>query len=402
MKKEVSAERRVKLLARSKLYAGNLVKGINAWAVGIVRYSAGILDWTRQDLKSLDVKTRKTLSMCGAFHTKSSVLRLYLKRAGGGRGLISVEDCVRMEEANLAKYLGSSSEWMLEEVARAGIVSGVESGEEYRKRIEVERTESLRGRGLHGKFFREFEAGVEAGEVDKDRSWQWLKAGFLTKATESFIIAAQEQALRTNFVRATIDQVEGVDANCRVCGLHLETVKHVVSGCSELAKKQYKIRHDKMGTRVHWELCKKYGIKCGDKWYNHTPESYSSTDDGTNEIYWDKKVITPVSLEHNTPDLIVIEKGKKWTIVDFSVPLDQNVKSKEDEKLNMYGPLAGEVGRIHKVRTEIIPIVIGALGTVPKRLPKFISRLGIPDVIGCLQTAALLGSQRILRNTLGI
>ena len=59
-------------------------------------------------------------------------------------------------------------------------------------------------------------------------------------------------------------------------------------------------------------------------------------------------------------------------------------------------------GRIHKVRTEIIPIVIGALGTVPKRLPKFISRLGIPDVIGCLQTAALLGSQRILRNALSI
>ena len=75
---------------------------------------------------------------------------------------------------------------------------------------------------------------------------------------------------------------------------------------------------------------------------------------------------------------------------------------REDEKLNRYGPLAGEVGRIHKVRTEIIPIVIGALGTVPKRLPKFIARLGIPDVIRCLQTAALLGTQRILRNTLSI
>ena len=86
--------------------------------------------------------------------------------------------------------------------------------------------------------------------------------------------------------------------------------------------------------------------------------------------------------------------------MDFSVPLDQNVKSKEDDKLT--SPLAGEVGRIHKVRTEIIPIVIGALGTVPKRLPKYIASLGIPDVIGCLQTAALLGTQRILRNTLSI
>ena len=106
-------------------------------------------------------------------------------------------------------------------------------------------------RSWSARDIREFEAGVEAGEVDTDRSWQWQKAGFLTKATESFIIAAQEQALRTNFVRTTIDQVEGVDANCRVCDQHLETAKHFVSGCSELAKKQYKIRHDKMG--IIWD-----------------------------------------------------------------------------------------------------------------------------------------------------
>ena len=59
--------RRVKLLARSKLYAGNLICGINAWAIGVVRYTAGILDWTEIDLKKMDVKTRKILSMAGSF-----------------------------------------------------------------------------------------------------------------------------------------------------------------------------------------------------------------------------------------------------------------------------------------------------------------------------------------------
>jgi hypothetical protein len=49
MKEKVRVEylRRVKLLAKSELYAGNMVKGINAWAIGVVRYSAGILDWTK-------------------------------------------------------------------------------------------------------------------------------------------------------------------------------------------------------------------------------------------------------------------------------------------------------------------------------------------------------------------
>ena len=36
--------------------------------------------------------------MYGALHPKSDVERLYLKRKEGGRGLISLESCVREEE----------------------------------------------------------------------------------------------------------------------------------------------------------------------------------------------------------------------------------------------------------------------------------------------------------------
>ena len=124
MKGKVEKEylRRVKLLARSKLYAGNLVRGINAWAIGVVRYSAGIIDWTEVDLKKMDVKTRKTLSMAGAFHTRGSSLRLYIKRKEGGKGLISVEDCVKMERANLKSYVMDSEEWLLKEVASMELV----------------------------------------------------------------------------------------------------------------------------------------------------------------------------------------------------------------------------------------------------------------------------------------
>ena len=53
MKVKIEKEylRRVKLLARSKLYAGNLIRGIKAWATRVVQYSAGIIDWTEGDLK---------------------------------------------------------------------------------------------------------------------------------------------------------------------------------------------------------------------------------------------------------------------------------------------------------------------------------------------------------------
>ena len=82
MKKKVKEEylRRVKLVAKSRLYAGNLIKGINAWAVSVVRYSAGVLNWTKKELKGMDVRTRKLLTMFGVFHMKSDVDRLYMKR----------------------------------------------------------------------------------------------------------------------------------------------------------------------------------------------------------------------------------------------------------------------------------------------------------------------------------
>ena len=72
---------------------------------------------------------------------------------------------------------------MLKEVAEIGLVSSVETGEEYRNGRERERKEKLLGKSLRGKYFREVEAVAEAGGVDRERSVQWLKAGFLTKAT---------------------------------------------------------------------------------------------------------------------------------------------------------------------------------------------------------------------------
>ena len=72
----------------------------------------------------------------------------------------------------------------------------------------------------------------------------------MTKSTEGFIMAAQEQALRTKGVKASIDKVEGEDGMCRLCGKFQESVRHIVSSCGELAKKQYTIRHNKMESIV--------------------------------------------------------------------------------------------------------------------------------------------------------
>ena len=140
-------------MLKSELYAGNLIAGINAWAIGIVRYTAGVLDWTKGELSKVDVQTRKMLTMHGAFHRKSNVDRLYLKRKDGGRGLISVYDCVKLEEENLLKYVTDSDEWMLQKVLEHGIVEG-NAQADYKKATELKRKDSLLAKPLHGRFFR--------------------------------------------------------------------------------------------------------------------------------------------------------------------------------------------------------------------------------------------------------
>ena len=76
--------------------------------------------------------------------------------------------------------------------------------------------------------------------------------------------------------------------------------------------------------------------------------------------------------------------------------------AKEDEKIAKYSPLALEVRRVHGVATKVVPIVVGALGVVSKRLVGFLKDLDVPDVLGGLQTSALVGTTNILRKVLNL
>ena len=51
--------RRVRKILKSKLNGGNIIKAINARAVSVIRYSAGIIDSTKEELQIMDRKTRK-------------------------------------------------------------------------------------------------------------------------------------------------------------------------------------------------------------------------------------------------------------------------------------------------------------------------------------------------------
>ena len=86
--------RRLRKFLRSKLNGGNLVRGVNTWAVSLLRYLAAFFSWRKSELEAIDRKTRKFFTIYGALHPNSDVDRLHISRKEGGRGLISIEDCV--------------------------------------------------------------------------------------------------------------------------------------------------------------------------------------------------------------------------------------------------------------------------------------------------------------------
>ena len=396
MKGKVSNEykRRVRKILETKLNGGNIIKGINTWAIPVLRYSAAFLHWTKAELQEMDRRTRKLLTMHKGLHPRSNVDRLYLPRKEGGRGLMSAEDTVNLATIGLKRYVRESEEKLL--VAARGDTEDeqLETENEFKRRNRQERKTNWKEKVMHGQFLRQTE-----DVADKDQ-WLWLKDGSLKRETETLIMAAQEQALRTNLVKAKIDKTQQ-DSKCRMCGKADESINHLLSECSKMAQKEYKRRHDWVGKKIHWEVCRKYGLETKEKWYEHEPQAVCENNEY--KILWDFSIQTDHVIEARRPDMIIVDKkNNKCQIIDFAVPYDTRVDEKEREKILKYQDLARELKKLWNKKVKVIPVIIGALGTTPKALPKRLKEIGIATRIVELQKTVLLHSARILRQVLEI
>ena len=79
MKLNVSKERirRLRKVLKSKLKGGNLVRGVNTWALSLLRYSPAFVSWRKSKLHAINRKIRKLFTIYGALHPKSDGDRLY-------------------------------------------------------------------------------------------------------------------------------------------------------------------------------------------------------------------------------------------------------------------------------------------------------------------------------------
>ena len=48
---------------------------------------------------------------------------------------------------------------------------------------------------------------------------------------------------------------------CRLCAINTETIRHITSGSSKLAQKEYRKKHGKVPIQVHWDISNRYEHK---------------------------------------------------------------------------------------------------------------------------------------------
>ena len=125
-----------------------------------------------------------------ALHPRDDVDRLFISRKEGGRGLASIEDSVDAPIQRLEDYIQKHD---------GGLITAT--------RNDTENT---------------------------------------NRETESLLIAAQNNAVRTNHINARIDKAQQ-NSKCRLCGERDETINHIISECSKLAQKEYKTKHNWVG-----------------------------------------------------------------------------------------------------------------------------------------------------------
>ena len=120
------------------------------------------------------------------------------------------------------------------------------------------------------------------------------------------------------------------------------------------------------------------------------------------KLQWDFDIHTDHLISARRPDLIIINKKERTCkIVDFAVPADHRIKLKECKKRNKYLDLARELKKkLWNMQVTIIPIVIGAFGTVTKGLLKGLEDLEVGGRVETIQTTILLRTARILRRVL--
>ena len=143
-------------------------------------------------------------------------------------------------------------------------------------------------------------------------------------------------------------------------------------------------------------MCKKFKFDHTNKWYMHNTAPVLEND--THKLLWDFDILTNPGQKTRSNNNQ--QKKRTCKIADFAVPAEHRIKLKECEKKDKYLDLARKLKKLWNMKVMIVPIVIGAFGTITKGLLKGLEDLEVGERVETIQMTALLRMARIVRRVL--
>ena len=191
-----------------------------------------------------------------------------------------------------------------------------------------------------------------------------------------------------------------------MCGKADEDVFHIIASCPYLSSNLYlHYRHNPVAKALYNEISTEVGSQEDAKRYNTTLAPPQSQEPRPRNYGGTKRSLTTLKIPHNHPDIMVWNlKNKTCQIIDISIPLDTNVELRYSTKWDNYMPLVDQLRRTYPdYDFQIIPIIIGALGTITTSLTQNLKAVGlstssIERFMEQGQKLALLGMLKIVKN----
>ena len=157
-----------------------------------------------------------------------------------------------------------------------------------------------------------------------------------------------------------------------------------------------------MCAQLQFNICKETGVQLDKKHrYEHVRKSIEISKGCKVTILWNQQVQTDRTIPYNKPDIIIRDnEAEICVLVDVAISGDRNVIKKEAEMILKYKDLTIETQRMWKVKTRVIPVIIGATGTISKSFRKYISNILRNHEVKELQKTAIMGTAHILQKVL--
>ena len=120
----------------------------------------------------------------------------------------------------------------------------------------------------------------------------------------------------------------------------------------------------------NYNICKETGVQLDKKhWYEHVPKSVETSQGGKVTILWNQQVQTDRNIPNNKTYITICDnEAGTCMLIEVEISGDRNVIKMETEMILKYKDLTIEIQRMWKVKTRVIPVIIGATGTNSKSL----------------------------------